>query len=125
MLHDNLIEEDLWSTHGSSNEDADVHKEIKYIDFNVEKDMRNPHFRAGMRLTSSIKFEIVVQNYSIVSGRPVWYYINEELRVRVKCKDPCNWECYACQKKTLRLNDQVIKILRLCCASKLQSCLEK
>ena len=70
--------------------------------------MGNPYFQVAIRFISLVEFKTTIQNYSIANGRLVWYYTNEEFRVRVRCKDPCNWEFYTSQEKAPGPNDFVV-----------------
>lgn len=109
-LGEDIVEDDLDSTRGSSDEDG-CDDLIKYIDFNTERDMRNPKFQLRMRFKDSSEFKEAIRNYSIVSAKPVKLTTNERHRVRAKCEPPCEWVCYASVLKDSRTQDLVIKTL--------------
>ncbi|XP_058734332.1 uncharacterized protein LOC131606064 [Vicia villosa] len=78
---------------GCDSEEGDV-KHKSYPMFNVKKDMADYKWEVGVYFRSKDDFKEAITSYAVQSGRNMRFTKNDKVRVRVKCKDGCQWEAY-------------------------------
>ncbi|XP_058761190.1 uncharacterized protein LOC131634538 [Vicia villosa] len=78
---------------GCDSEEGDV-KYKSYPMFNVKKDMADYKWEVGVYFRSKDDFKEAITSYAVQSGRNMRFTKNDKVRVRVKCKDGCQWEAY-------------------------------
>ncbi|KAL3533185.1 hypothetical protein ACH5RR_006706 [Cinchona calisaya] len=71
----------------------------KYTNSRATLDMIDPQFQVGMKFSNKEEFKKVIDNYSIVHGKPLYLYTNDSSRLRSKCDDPCNWFVFGHQQQ--------------------------
>ncbi|XP_058733729.1 uncharacterized protein LOC131605384 [Vicia villosa] len=62
--------------------------------FNVKKDMADYKWEVGVYFRSKDDFKEAITSYAVQSGRNMRFTKNDKVRVRVNCKDGCQWEAY-------------------------------
>ena len=75
-------------------EDSNTTKRKKYPIFKLLKDMSNYKWEVGTYFSTKEDIKEAVTSYAVQSGRNLKYIKNDKIRVRVRCKDGCEWEGY-------------------------------
>ena len=122
LFSSDMVDEELHSNDGSSDEESSGNR-IKYIDFNADRDMRQPNFVLGMWFCSSLEIKEAIRNYSVWKQKPIRFTTNEKYRVRAKCQGSCPWMVYASTESRSPTKDLVIKTLMDIPSDKVYLCL--
>ncbi|XP_058733971.1 uncharacterized protein LOC131605655 [Vicia villosa] len=56
--------------------------------------MADYKWEVGVYFRSKDDFKEAITSYVVQSGRNMWFTKNDKVRVKVKCKDGCQWEAY-------------------------------
>ncbi|XP_058782986.1 uncharacterized protein LOC131657629 [Vicia villosa] len=114
-------EENKEDLKGSDNESEDLESECdsddssrvrrkKFPIFKEQKDMSNYKWEVGTYFTTKDDFKEVITSYAVQYGRDLRYTKNDKIRVRVRCKEGCQWEAY-CAKLPNEDSWQLKKII--------------
>ncbi|XP_058755786.1 uncharacterized protein LOC131629000 [Vicia villosa] len=68
--------------------------------FKLLKDMSNYRWEVGTYFTTKEDFKEAIVTYAVHSGRDLRFTKNDKIRVRVRCKDGCEWESYCAKFPT-------------------------
>ncbi|XP_039116707.1 uncharacterized protein LOC120252589 [Dioscorea cayenensis subsp. rotundata] len=93
----NVGEEEVQSDYGisdelqscSSTDEEDIRRRPTYVEFNDETDMKDPHFRIGMKFRSFKQFREAVRNYGIKNICVMKLRPNNSKRCKAFCKKGC------------------------------------
>lgn len=94
MSNDDEVESDYARSEelqscSSTDEECLLPVRPKYAEFNEEVDMKNPHFKIGMKFRSFKQFKEAVKNYGIKNC----YVMNFNPNNKRKCKTYCRKDC--------------------------------
>ncbi|CAI8613823.1 unnamed protein product [Vicia faba] len=99
--------EDLQS--GCDSDDSSGVKRNKYPIFKEIKDMANYKWELGMYFTSKDDIKEEIYSYAVQNGRALNTIKNDKKRMRVRCKEGCEWEVYFSKL----LNEETWKIRKV------------
>ncbi|XP_058753673.1 uncharacterized protein LOC131626849 [Vicia villosa] len=95
---------------GCDSDDSSGINRKKYPLYKEKKNMSNYKWELGMYFTSKSDIKDAVISYAVQNGRDLKFIKNDKKRVRVRCKDGCQWELY-CSKLPDEDSWQVRKII--------------
>lgn len=85
----------------------------KYVEFNEELDMKDPHFKIGMKFRSFKQFKEAVKNYGIKNRCVMNFKPNNKRRCKAFCKQGCPFYLWASpmvkDKSTVQIKSGILK----------------
>lgn len=67
----------------------------KYSEFNEQVDMKNPHFKIGMKFSSFEQFKEAVRNYGVKNRVVMNFKLNSKKRCKAFCRKGCPFYLWA------------------------------
>lgn len=104
--------EELQSCSSTDDEMVDV-PTPKYAEFNEDIDIKDPHFKIGMKFTSFKQFREVVRNYGIKHRVVMNFRPSNSKRCKAICKKGCPFYLWAApmvkNKETIQIKSRNLK----------------
>lgn len=97
----------------STDEESLVPNRPRYAEFNEEVDMKNPHFKIGMKFRSFKQFKEAVKNYGIMNRDVMSFKPNNKKKCKAFCRKRCPFYLWASpmvtDKNTVQIKTGVLK----------------
>lgn len=93
LSDDEYVSEELVSDESGENSDEESTKK-KFSGFVMPKNMLDYKWVLGTLFSDREEFKAAIATYAVHNGIDVKMIKNDKIRVRVVCKDPCQWMAY-------------------------------